>query len=294
MNRLHQIIDQQIEFNQGKNLFLSDSAHYLKFTHEMVAAIKDIGSHDAAEEHELIDYVTQKSFQEFCRINQYFSINKQAKADLRNIYADLFGNIRNHHTSVEEISLVHYDKLKQWLLKTNTHIDDIYSAKGQRLEPVACSEYSADLQLALLQLDTSRIKEPVLDIGCGKQGNLVHYLSSMGIEAIGFDRFSFDDSDLIEADWLSFDYGTEQWGTIVSNLGFSNHFNHHHLREDGDFIKYAKKFMDILNALKMGGSFHYAPDLPFIEKYLDPTKYQLLNQDLGISKYRATIITRLG
>lgn len=61
----------------------------------------------------------------------------------------------------------------------------------------------------------------------------------------------------------------KKWGTIVSNLGFSNHFNHHNLREDGNFIKYAKTYMNILYSLKPGECFHYAPDLPFIEKYLD-------------------------
>jgi hypothetical protein len=70
-------------------------------------------------------------------------------------------------------------------------------------------------------------------------------------------------------------------GTITSNLGFSNHFNHHHLRKDGHFIEYAKTFMDILNSLKIGGSFYYAPDLPFIEKYLDRVKYRIKTHNIG-------------
>jgi hypothetical protein len=82
-------------------------------------------------------------------------------------------------------------------------------------------------------------------------------------------------------------------GTITSNLGFSNHFNHHHLRKDGHFIEYAKTFMDILNSLKIGGSFYYAPDLPFIEKYLDRSKFKPGIQKVGNSEVKSIRIKRL-
>ena len=76
-------------------------------------------------------------------------------------------------------------------------------------------------------------------------------------------------------DWLEYDYGEEKWGTIISNLSFSNHFNHHNLRENGNYIEYGKTYMNILYSLKIDGSFHYAPDLPFIEKYLDGNQFEL-------------------
>ena len=134
---------------------------------------------------------------------------------------------------------------------------------------------------------------PVLDIGCGKQGKLVNYLSSKGIEAYGIDRFSFTTSNLITADWLEFDYGIKKWGTIISNLGFSNHFKHHHLREDGNYIEYGKTYMNILNSLKVHGNFHYAPDLPFIEKYLDNKHFEMIRSEISEYDYKAIIIKRL-
>ena len=46
----------------------------------------------------------------------------------------------------------------------------------QKLNLLSAPEYSPGLQIEILQIETTQLKEPVLDIGCGKQGNLVNYL----------------------------------------------------------------------------------------------------------------------
>ena len=169
----------------------------------------------------------------------------------------------------------------------------MYLKAGRVLESVTCSEYSAALQSEILYLKDIQLSEPILDIGCGKTANLVKYLRGKGFEAYGIDRFS-DDSFFIEkTDWLAFDYGNEKWGTIVSNLGFSNHFVHNHLREDGDFIGYAKKYMEILHSLKVGGCFCYAPDVPFIEKSLDRKAFLIKKHHIENLSFQTTIITKL-
>jgi len=76
-------------------------------------------------------------------------------------------------------------------------------------------------------------------------------------------------------------------------MGFSNHFKHHHLREDGNYIEYGSTFMNILNSLKVGGCFHYAPDLPFIEKYLDNSQFDLTKYEIQGYDFMTTIIKRL-
>jgi len=91
---------------------------------------------------------------------------------------------------------------------------------------------------------------------------------------------------------LKYDYGNEKWGTIVSNLGFSNHFLHHNSREDGNHIGYGKTYMNILKSLKAGGCFHYAPDLSFIEKYLDNKQFDLRKYDINEYHFRTSIIKR--
>lgn len=286
-------IDQQFEFNQGKNLFYNGILNSLRFSQETLDAIENIDLIDSDSENLLIDYLTNRAIQEFCKINQYYTFDNQAQIMLRNLYVDLFKNIKDHKTSIDLIAAKHYDNLIKWLQETNLFAEKIYNSKGELIESVACSEYSPELQMEILQIDINNIIEPVLDIGCGRQGNLVLYLRQKGIEAYGFDRFAYNNSFLTNSDWFEYKFEKEKWGTITSNLGFSNHFQHHHFRNDGNFVDYAKKYMDILNSLKIGGSFHYAPDIPFIEQYIDLDKYKLMKKNVCDYKFKSMKIERL-
>jgi hypothetical protein len=293
MNKFKDHIDKQFEFNHGKNLFSSGIVKSLRFSPETLNAMGRIDSIDKDSENLLIDYLTDRALQEFCRVNQYYTFDKHAKKALRSLYVDLFVNIKNNKSSIDIIEEKHYEKLIEWLKETNSFAEMIYMNKGEIIESVACSEYSSNLQIEILQLDLKQIVGPVLDIGCGKQGNLVMYLHQNGIEAYGFDRFAPDNSFLSNSDWFAYKYEKDKWGTIISNLGFSNHFQHHHFRNDGCFIDYAKKYMDILSSLKIGGSFHYAPNLPFVEQYLDENKYQLTTRCIGNYEFKSIKIVRL-
>ena len=286
-------IERQFSYNQGKNLLFHGILDSLKFSPETLDAIKKLDLIDPESENLLIDYLTNRAVHEFCRINQYYTFDKQAQLLLRNLYAALFANIKSRKASIESIAEEHYENLIKWLQDTNAFAESIYNSKGELIESVACSEYSANLQIEILQLEIDRIAEPFLDIGCGEQGNLVMYLRQKGIDAYGFDRFAYDDPFLCNADWLEYEFGKDKWGTITSNLGFSNHFQHHHFRNDGSYIDYAKKYMDILGSLIPGGCFHYAPDLPFVEQYLDNDKYQLTKLNIGDYEFKSTIIKRL-
>jgi len=293
MDKYLENIDRQIEFNKGKNLFLDDNEMTLKFINETIIAISELEEIDFDSEKILINYATDKVLEEFCRINQYYTFNSQAKYDLRNIYSDLFLSIKTNKNSIETISKNHYRNLKKWLLVTNSFAEKVYSNADSEIDPIASSEYSPDLQIDILRIDRKALMTPVLDIGCGKQGNLVKYLNKLGIETHGIDRFSFTDNNLTNSDWLEYNYGIEKWGVIISNLGFSNHFKHHNLREDGNYIGYGKKYMEILKSLKIGGRFHYAPDLPFIEQYLDNRQFKIEKKNIGEYDFKTSIITRL-
>jgi len=286
-------IDRQIDSNKGKNLFNIDSLESMRFIDDTIRSIHEVSSLDHETENFLIDYATDKCLHEFCRINQYFSFNSEAKEQLRSIYRELFSAIKNRNESVEIISENHYTRLKDWLTKTNPFAENIYSGKEDIIQPITCSEYSANFQFEILHLNVSDILEPVLDIGCGSQGNLITYLRGNGIEAYGIDRLAQNEPYLHAADWLEYNYSAQEWGTIVSNLGFSNHFNHHHLRNSGNFMEYALKYMQILNSLKVGGKFHYAPSLSFIEQYLDSTVFRIERHRITSSNFESTIITRI-
>ena len=293
MNLFRENIEKQFKFSQGRNLFHRGSIRESHFIPGTLNAIEKLAEMDVVSENALIDYTTNRALEEFCSMNQYYTFDEQSKKSLQNLYTGLFSAIRNNPAELASIAGWHLTNLKNWLSETNPFAAKLYESKAEIIEPVACSEYSPELQINILQIDTAQIIGPVLDIGCGKQCKLVRYFRQSGIEAFGIDRFVADELYLSGSDWLTFEYGVEKWGTITSNLGFSNHFNHHHLRNDGSFIAYAKKYMDILNSLKIGGSFHYAPDLPFIEQYLDKEKYQLTKRNVGTEDISSVKIKRI-
>ena len=146
-------IDEQIEFNKGKNIFSEGSDMKLKFADETISAITDIDKINIDDERMLIDYTTDKVIDEFCRINQYYAFNSHAKIDLQNIYRDLFSSIKTGKDSIDTISKNHYQNLKQWLRKTNPFAEKIYSNTSSEIKPVACSEYSPELQIDILKIN---------------------------------------------------------------------------------------------------------------------------------------------
>ena len=292
MNKIIENIDRQIKFNQNKNIFF-DNPRIFQFVKETGEVISGINSLNQENEQLLINYATEKSMEEFCRVNQYYSIDTKSKSALREIYYSLFTNIKERNGTTEEIAKTHYENLKKWLKESNPFAEMIYTNADEKINPVACSEYSPELQIDILQLDTKELIQPILDIGCGSKAKLVNYLREAGIEAYGIDRYKFSDSFLLTSDWLENDYGKEKWGTIISNLGFSNHFTHHNLREDGNYEEYGKTYMKILNSLKIGGSFHYAPDLPFIENYLNQDQFILNKQNIQGYAFSASIVKRI-
>ena len=293
IDSLKENIDHQLAFNEAKNLYSGAAIRSMAFSDETLLQIQTIGDLDQDSENMLINYASNKALQEFCRVNQYYEFNDESKVLLRAIYTELFSSLRSKECSIEAISQQHYNRLASWLKETNPFAEKLYSSQPENVEPVACSEYSAELQIDLLQLDLNRIKEPVLDIGCGIKGNLVRFLKEAGIDSYGFDRNTINNAFISNGNWLGYDYGKEKWGTIISNLGFSNHFRHHHFRSNSNFMEYAKKYMEILASLKTGGSFHYAPDLPFIEQHLSDTRYKLRKRIIENYNISSVIVTKI-
>lgn len=276
---IKQHIKEQITYNSGKNLLASKEVNSLQLIEVTESLVETIKNMDAQTEKQMIDYLTDEALQEFCRVNQYFSFNTDSVNALKAIYALLNENIRALDNNANQeilnrLSHQHYANLCNWLVQTNAFAGKMYDSNEESVQPVACSEYAPDLQLSLLHIDLNTLQQPVLDIGCGRELNLVNYLRDNGIEAFGIDRFDNENPFYTKADWLEYVYEPDKWGSIISNLGFSNHFVHHNLRADGNFREYAQKYMEILSALKVDGSFYYAPNLPFIEKHLDKNKFR--------------------
>lgn len=267
----------------------------IELNSSIVEAIQQM---DAETELQMIEFETNEALKEFCRVNQYFNFNTTAVNELKNIYAQMNTAIRmtNNDTPQTELNQIchqHYQHLYEWLIKSNNFAEEMYGENKENIQAVACSEYSANLQLSILQIDLKNLKEPILDIGCGHEMNLVNYLRKKGFEAFGIDRFDNKNNFYIKNNWLEYNYEPGKWGTIISNLAFSNHFNHHNLRLDGNFSDYAQKYMEILAGLKYGGSFYYAPNLPFIETHLNRQTYSCTIFKIEKSEFKASRVTRM-
>lgn len=141
-------------------------------------------------------------------------------------------------------------------------------------QPIS-EEYTVELQLKVLHLSPTEIQEPVLDLGCGKDAALVHWLKCQGKNALGIDLCANPERGCVAVDWFKFPFVPGYFGTIVAHLSFSLHFLRHHLDPKGDAESFAKQYMNILRALKVGGRMVYAPGLPFIEKLLPERGYRV-------------------
>ncbi|MHB1628989.1 MAG: class I SAM-dependent methyltransferase [Bacilli bacterium] len=230
----------------------------------------------------LVDYMTEQTTRIIYGLNQFVNLTRRESRALKVLYwklvratMDALDSVRFFETFTEDLSNIvvrHSSLLRHFLLAI--YDSDLISSGNSR--PIACIEYSPTLQIQLLGVNVSNLREPILDIGCGINGQLVRQLRAWGYKAHGVDRSVIDHPHLIHADWSDFPWLHETWGTIVSHMAFSNHFNHHHLRTNGQPGAYAKTFMHTLKALKRGGSFYYAPGLPFIEELLPGDKYRII------------------
>jgi len=291
MERLRNIIDDRLRENAGINLFYKDSL--IKFDPSCIDIAGQLKQTTEEQRNELVEYTVNSVLKEFYHVNQYYHFNTESKNELKNIYTGLYENISQNNLSNRTIGELHFLNLQKWLKKTNPFAEMLYSPQKRLAGTVPCYEYSAEIQLEILRIDISELKEPILDIGCGENHILVNYFRELGLKAFGIDRYIPDVCFIEKADWLEYDYGTDRWGTIISNLGFSNHFVHHHHRADGDFTQYANTYMKILRSLKKGGSFYYAPSLPFIESYLDPNSYKISHRNIDFQELNATSIKRI-
>ena len=150
---------------------------------------------------------------------------------------------------------------------------------GETPRDAVCAAYSPTLQLAVLGLAPEDLREPVLDVGCGPDAAFVEHLREGGFEAHGIDRAAPEATDgVVAADWLGFAYGEGVWGTVVSHLGLSLHFLRHHLAPgpvaEALALAHAEAYSRVLRSLRVGGAFHYAPALPFVEALLPAPTYR--------------------
>lgn len=215
--------------------------------------------------------------------NQYLLFGARERAELRLIYESFLHNLMVELSSdrpageLRSVVVEHHQQLWQF---AQSLLERQLGDGGLWTPP--CHEYDPQFQLALWHVKPNELQEPILDLGCGANARLVHYLRKAGLEAWGMDRFSGHSEYVLHGDWLETPLASNYWGTIISHMGFSNHFFHHHLRKDGHPERYARRFMEIINALKPGGRFLYAPGLPFFEPLLPEERVRVVTHPITV------------
>jgi hypothetical protein len=233
------------------------------------------------------------------RCNQFLHFDNLETAYLVSIYRKYLNGMR----SVLAVSRDSGEMERELSGLVRKHFGDLKRnlerIEGRRENPflydkVVCEDYSPELQLKILGLRVVDLQPPVLDLGCGRQGSLTAYLRRQGVETVGVDRIVEDEDYLRVGNWLELDLEPESWGTILSHMAFSNHFAFQHQYTRGKAERYARQYMVIVNALKPGGRFCYAPNLPFMEDLLPGEKYAVKRLETGLVGWYACQVQRRG
>jgi hypothetical protein len=214
--------------------------------------------------------------------NQFLHIDEAAMRELAAMHERFVPALRSAlaradseqqlKTRVQEVLRSHVASLGGVLLR----LDEPGRNHGMVFREVKCAQYEPVLQLRVLGLEPETMLDPVLDLGCGESAALVRHLRDLGHEAFGIERVGQVSELLVGTDWLQTPLQPGAWGTVLSHLGFSNHFLHEHLRVGGLAERYAHKYMELLRALKPGGSLVYSPGLPFVETLLSREAYSVM------------------
>jgi hypothetical protein len=294
---LKEAIQQQIGANSQMNLLYAGNDLQLVFNDNIKKIIGKLFRRELPDKDvdDLISYAAKLAMSSFYNINQFYQFNRQAEKELRDIYQLLLTDIiRMKQLDYAHLAQLHFKRLQYWLVKYQPDTSLLYPPDQPFIHnKVVCAEYEPATQMHVLNMNLSTLPGPILDIGCGKEHRLVDYLIQNGHTAFGIDREAVADANIQRISWLHYSFEKEKWGTIISHLGFSNHFLHNHLKQNNGYRLYAVKYMEILQSLKSGGSFYYAPDLPFIEVFLNPEQYAISKHAIDNTGFQSTVITKL-
>ena len=229
--------------------------------------------------------------------NQYLVFPESSYRRIFALYRDLIVRLRGVSRGIERVDA---EKAVEGIVRAHranlvSVIRGIAREEAGDRAVFPCAEYSAAFQLDVLGLGDGPIRGPFLDIGCGEKAALVLEVRARGIEAVGIDQYMGADSVAIRANWLEFPYIPDYWGTVVSHMAFSNHFVRA-VRGDPELAAlYHAVYREILESLRPGGTFRYAPALPKAEAFIDRSRFSLerrANKE-GDSALDTVIVTRL-
>jgi len=236
---------------------------------------------------EFIDFCIRSTKQYTYRRNQYINYPHEYETLLHAEYRDFFIQIKTLLETVDSPESIagafgpilsqHHERLSLILASYCVTYQETPLTKSGLLQSVPCEEYSAPLQLQILNIDLPNLREPILDIGCGSDGHIVRYLRQQGLSAFGMDRLAPSESGFIQKDWFDIEV-SQSWGTIIAHQSISTHFIYNHLHNSKIAKNYARLFLALLTSLEITGELYYAPGLPFFEAELEEIEQYVISK----------------
>jgi len=291
-------IQGQLQTNRAKNLFFKNVQQIMEIDPGFLAALEELlSAEDNQVEDEghskFITFTTQETVKRLLSINPYLRMDSRQIEGLKEIYRRSWQTIQQTKDVKTTLKEFHYPELSKWLASLYPEEFQKSLKNVSTVNSLTYGEYSAEFQLDLMEIDLIHIKQPVLDIGCGSQANLVRHLRSHNIEAYGIDRhLSVHEPYLEQVDWFDYVFNPDGWGTILSNMGFTNHLNYSYLYDVSQLEGYLLTMKKILESLSINGRFYYAPGLPFVEEKLSARKYDLQRRQKAGNLF-VSIVTRI-
>lgn len=278
-----------LTFFEGKsfeNLILNKNNTEYKETFEKEYREKIITAMNTDEYSKVMNKLSQSFLANLAKGTNSNKFTKKDCKDILEIYHSLIENIGDLDMPYEKIALEHFTKVRNFI--------NSYTSRVDSEEEVAAAKYSPEFILEILDIKENELKGKSLDLGCGKNGELVQYLLDRGMDAYGIDMECEDSDRLEQEDWLTKEYPENEYDLITANLTFSKYFNEANSEEQNDqeCFEYAQTYMKILNSLKVGGKWHYVPAVTFMEELLPEDKFEVTNSFVNENIMR-TVIKRI-
>jgi hypothetical protein len=281
-----------LDRSRGMNLFddldIAETTYVCSGITEFLGQLQGglTGGEAARDFHALKLEMVMAARKEFAKVlaerNQYFSFPQEKREIVERIYDRLLEEV------IQVFAEAGPGALRGRVIEHRKRLRSLFDAP---VEEKPCFYYRARFQLELFGIDEGSLLEPILDIGCGPEAGLVRYLRGLGLDARGLDRsIDVPEDFLCDTGWEGYRFENNSWGTVISHMAFSNHFIHHYAESDGKDYAFALKYREILDSLKRGGSFHYAPSLPFIESYLPIEEFSLRSRTIDGSLGVSTVV----
>jgi hypothetical protein len=279
--KVRKALHRQLKLNEDKNLLHAEGVQLLEIDGTFLAALEELvldssGTLSIGTINKIAADAAASFVDKIYAHNQYIQIDNDSKELLKQIYVSTWLRIVETKDIESTIREYHYPKIRSFIKEKYPPALAEGLRSTRQLGRVPASEYTAELQLQLLGLDPEDIIGPLLDIGCGSGANLVRFLRSKAIEAYGIDRSVNDKNDyVLEADWFDYEYGSNKWGTIVSNLSFANHLVYAQRYDDAKVSRYLNTFFKVLESLKVDGTFVCAPAVMLLANQVNRSKYKI-------------------